>query len=92
VIFAQVFENKALVDEALVDNSGWELAKHMHLIVLDKLKDTARVACFIAISCDEVTLCDSGQWLSLHTYVVSDWIRIPVLLHYPRSRIKGLMH
>ena len=55
-----MFENKALVDEALVDNSGWELAKHMHLIILDKLKDTMRAACFIAISCNEVTLCNSG--------------------------------
>jgi hypothetical protein len=31
----------------------------MHLVVLEKLKDTVRSARFIAISCDEVTLCDS---------------------------------
>jgi hypothetical protein len=59
--FSQGFENKVLAKEALVDNSGWELAEHMHLIVLDKLKDTMRVGCFIAISCDEAMLCDSGQ-------------------------------
>jgi hypothetical protein len=59
----------------------------MHLVVLEKLKATVRAARFIAISCDEVTSCDSGQWLSLHAYVVIDWIRVPVLLHL--SKVQG---
>ena len=72
------------------DNSGWELTEHMHLIVVEKLKDIVRSACFIAISCDEVTLCDSGQWLFLHTYVALDWVRAPILLHLPKVEDQGV--
>jgi hypothetical protein len=71
------------------DNSGWELAEYMHLVVLEKLKATVRSARFIAISCDEVTSCDSGQWLSLHAYVIVDWIRVPVLLHLSKIQDQG---
>ena len=59
----------------------------MHLVVLEKLKATIRSARFISISCDEVTLCDSGHWLSLHAYVVVDWVRVLVLLHL--SKVQG---
>jgi hypothetical protein len=69
------------------NNSGWELADHMHMVVLEKLKETIRSARFLAISCDEVTSCDSGQWLSLHAYVVLNWVRVPVLLHL--SKVQG---
>jgi hypothetical protein len=71
------------------DNSDWELAEHMHLVVLEMLKATIRSAHFIVISCDEVTLCDSGQWLSLHAYVVVDWVRVPVLLHLSKVQDQG---
>ena len=68
------------------DNFGWELAKHIYLVVLDKLKDNMRFVHFIAIFCDEVTSCDSRQRFSFHVHVVLDWICIPVLLHL--SKVK----
>lgn len=57
------------------------------MVVLKKLKETVRSTRFLAISCDEVTSCDSGRWLSLHAYVVLDWVRDPVLLHL--SKVQG---
>jgi hypothetical protein len=78
---------KHLPTKHWLDNSGWELADHMHMVVLEKLKETIKSARFLAISCDEVTSCDSGQWLSLHAYVVLDWVRIPVLLYL--SKVEG---
>jgi hypothetical protein len=69
------------------DNLGWELVEHMHLVVFEKLKDTVKSARFIAISCEEMTSCDSGQWLSMHAYIVLDWIHVPVLLHL--SKVEG---
>ena len=69
------------------DSSSWKLAKYMYLIVFKKLKDTMKSARLIAISCDGMMSCDSGQWLSLHAYVVLDWIHILVLLHL--SKVEG---
>ena len=62
----------------------------MHLIVLEKLKATIRSTRFIAISCDEVMSCDSGQWFSLHAYVVVDWVQVLVLLHLSKVEAQGV--
>ena len=53
-------KTKHLSTKQWFDNSEWELAEHMHLVVLEKLKTTIRSARFIAISCHEVMSYNSG--------------------------------
>ena len=53
------------------------------------MKEHVQQAQFVAISCDEVTSCDSGQWLCIHVYVVLDWVRISLLLNIAKVEGQG---
>jgi hypothetical protein len=65
------------------------MAHHMHLQVLQALREHVQKTRFLAIRCDEVTSCDSGQWLCIHIYVVLDWVRIPLLLNILKVEGQG---
>jgi hypothetical protein len=61
----------------------------MHLQVLQALRDHVQQARFVAISLNEVTSCDNGQWLCIHIYVVLDWIKVPLLLNIVKVERQG---
>ncbi len=37
-----------------------------------------------SISCDEMTSVDNHSWLSLQTYVINDWSKIPIMVSLKR--------
>jgi len=42
------------------------------------------MAQFISVICDEVTSIDNESWISVHVYVVIDFVCVPLLLHLER--------
>jgi hypothetical protein len=38
------------------------------------------VAHYIALSCDSVFIFDNQSWLYVHSYVVDNWVRIPIFI------------
>jgi hypothetical protein len=54
---------------------GWEMTSYMHELVVKKTKDLVQVARFISFSYDEVTTLDQQSWVSIHAYVVENWLR-----------------
>ena len=62
------------------DNSGWAMADVMYALVKAKLQETLTAARYFAITVDEVTSVDNQSWMSIHIYVMKDWIRQPYLL------------
>jgi len=53
---------------------GWEMANYMHELVVKKTRDLVQVAKFISFSYDEVTTLDQQSWVSIHAYVVENWL------------------
>jgi hypothetical protein len=48
------------------------------------MKRLIGVAHYFAVTVDEVTTVDNGSYLSVHVYVVQDWVRIPFLVSLQR--------
>ncbi len=45
---------------------------------------TMGVVCYVAFSCDEIFTMDNQSWLSMHYYVMHNWVRIPILISLDR--------
>jgi hypothetical protein len=39
---------------------------------------------FIPMSCDEVTIVDNQNWLSVHLYMIDGWKWVPILFNLQR--------
>ncbi len=44
---------------------------------------------YVAFSCDEVSTMDNQSWLSIHYYVMYNWVRIPMFISLDRV-VEGL--
>ena len=66
------------------DGSGWQIAEYMYAELQLTMKKLVQEARYIAVTVDEVTTVDNGSWLSVHCYVVKDWIRMPLLVSLQR--------
>jgi len=66
------------------DNSGWVMASFMYKIVVQEIHRLIEKANFLAVTVDEVTALDNASYLSVHCYVVCDWVRIPLLVALQR--------
>lgn len=62
------------------DNGGWDMAECMYAQVRKAIQQAVSSANFIALTADEVTTNDNGNWISIHVYVVKNFVRIPYLL------------
>jgi hypothetical protein len=69
-----------LLKHQLSDSIEWVMAKCMHKQVIKKIKKIIASSKYLALSCDEVTMIDNKSWISIHSYVVQDWCRIPILI------------
>lgn len=61
-------------------SSGWEMADYMYEEVKGAIKNEISTARFVAMSADEVTTVDNGSWISVHAYIVKNWVRVPYLV------------
>lgn len=55
---------------------GWEMTSYMHELVVKKTRDLVQVARFISFSYDEVTTLDQQFWVSIHAYMIENWLHI----------------
>jgi len=56
------------------------MAKDFHTIVMQAMKLVLGKVNVFTLSSDEVTLIDNQFWLSIHAYIIQNWIRVPMLL------------
>jgi hypothetical protein len=45
-------------------------------------KVVVTIARYVSINCDEVSTLDNQSWLSIHCYVMENWVRIPILISF----------
>lgn len=56
----------------------------MYQQVVSETKRLIQGARYIACLVDEVTAVDNSSWLSVHLYVVQEWVRVPLLVSLQR--------
>jgi len=70
------------------DNNGCVMALYMYKNVVQDihklLEQVLEKANFVAITVDEASAIDTGSYLSVHCYIVCDWIWVPLLVALQR--------
>ncbi|KAG0573500.1 hypothetical protein KC19_VG183500 [Ceratodon purpureus] len=62
------------------DNSGWTLFEYMFAEVKTEIVKQVSSAQYVALTADETGTLDNGSWISVHGYVVQNWVRIQFLI------------
>lgn len=66
------------------DNSGWLMAGYMYKQVVQEMRRLISAARYVAVTVDEVTAVDNSSVLSVHVYIVQDWVRVSLLVALQR--------
>lgn len=56
------------------------MAKYLYVEVVDEYKKRIKSINFFVVSIDEVTIVDTNSWISVHVYIVEDWVRVSYLI------------
>jgi hypothetical protein len=56
------------------------MAKFVHQEVLRVTRATMGATHYVALNYDEVSTLDNQSWLSIHCYVMQNWVKIPILI------------
>jgi hypothetical protein len=56
------------------------MAELMYVQVIKVIMATISIAIYVAFTCDEVNTMDNGSWISIHKYVMQNWVKVPMLL------------
>ncbi len=62
------------------NNSSWAMVQHMHGIIFKATKPTMGTSQYLSLICDEISTIDNQSWLSIHVYVVQNWLKILIIL------------
>lgn len=62
------------------DNFGWQMAEFINQDMLRAIVKVVVVAQYVALSYDEVSTLDNQSLLSIHCYVVQNWVKIPIFI------------
>ncbi len=54
------------------NNSGWQITKAMHDVVLLKVMYVISSVNYVVVSVDEVTIIDAQQWINIHAYMMKN--------------------
>ena len=65
-------------------STGWGIAECVHVVVQNRVKLALQEYQFFSLTCDEVTTVDYQTWISVHVYVVKDYVCVPLLLTLER--------
>ena len=61
-------------------STRWGIVECLHAVVQNRVKFALQECQFFSLTCDEVTTVDCQTWISVHVYVVKDYVRVPLLL------------
>jgi hypothetical protein len=62
------------------NNSSRVMAQHMHGIILEATQFAIGATQYLSFICDEVSIIENQSWLSVHAYVVQNWLKLPIFL------------
>jgi hypothetical protein len=60
------------------------MVEFMYVHVIEAILATIFITNYVAFPCDEVNIMDNGSWISIHAYVMQNWVKVPMLLSFQR--------
>jgi len=55
------------------------MAQFMYAQVIKDILTIISIANYVVFTCDEMNTMDNGGWVSIHAYVMQNWVKIPML-------------
>ncbi len=62
------------------DFCSWVMVEFMYAQMINKILGTVFAFNYVALTCDEVSTIDIGSWISIHVYVMQNWVRLPMMI------------
>jgi hypothetical protein len=62
------------------DFCSWVMVEFMYAQMINKILGTVFAFNYVALTCDEVSTIDIGSWISIHAYVMKNWVRLPMMI------------
>ncbi len=56
----------------------------MYVQVTKVIMVTISIVNYVAFTCDEVNFMDNGSWISIHTYMMLNWVKVPMMFSLQR--------
>ncbi len=75
--FIGVFKNPKM---HCLDSLGWVMVEFMYAQVISLIMVVVPIGNHVALTCDEVSMVDNGNWISIHAYLMQYWVKIPMLI------------
>jgi hypothetical protein len=63
-----------------LDSSSWIMVEFMYAQVTNAIMVVVSIANHVALTCDEVSTMDNKSWISIHAYLMQNWVKIPMLI------------
>jgi hypothetical protein len=58
------------------------MVEFMYAQVTKAILTTISIANYMVLTCDEVNTMDNGGWISIHTHVMQNWVKVPMLFSF----------
>jgi hypothetical protein len=62
------------------DSCSWVMVEFIYAQMINKILGIVSVFNYVALTCDEVSTIDIGSWISIHVYVMQNWVRLPMMI------------
>lgn len=62
------------------NTSGWIVVEHMCKQIVEEIRRLIQPARYVVVTVDEVTAINNSSILSVHAYIVQDWVRVLLLI------------
>ena len=68
-------------------STGWGIAECLQFVVQNQIKVALAQCEFFSLTCDEVITVVCQTWISIHVYVVNEFVCVPMLLTLERVTV-----
>jgi hypothetical protein len=62
------------------DSSSWVMVEFMYAQMINKILEIFSAFNYVVLTCDEVSIVDIGSWISIHAYVMQNWVRLSMMI------------
>jgi hypothetical protein len=60
------------------------MVEFMFVYVINAILVNVFVVTYVTLTCDKVNIMDNDNWISIHAYVMRNWVKVPMLIFLQR--------
>jgi deoxyribodipyrimidine photolyase-like uncharacterized protein len=62
------------------DSSSWVMVEFMYAQMINKILGIDSTFNYAVLTCDELNIVDIKSWISIHAYVMQNWVKLPMMI------------